>query len=256
MSPFRNALITGGASGIGRAVALQFAAGGMNVAVVDLNAGNAETVAAELRTAGVGSVAVGCDVADEASVRAAIKAASDALGDIDILVTAAGIDLHNDLADTTLDQWNRVLGVNLTGTFLFIKHVRDGMVARGRGRIVCLGSSAGVYGMSWPAYSASKAGLRGLTLSAARELAPHGVTVNLVVPGPTETPLTKDLWERNPGRRERLMATVPVKRVAQADEIAAAVAYLASEQAGYVTGSTLTIDGGITSLMRRPDETG
>jgi NAD(P)-dependent dehydrogenase (short-subunit alcohol dehydrogenase family) len=106
--------------------------------------------------------------------------------------------------------------------------------------------------MGWPAYSASKAAIGGLVLSAARELAPFGITVNAIAPGPTETPLTEQLWNNNPGRKDRLINTVPVGRVAAPDEIAAAVAYLAAESSGFVTGSTLVIDGGLTSLMRVP----
>jgi NAD(P)-dependent dehydrogenase (short-subunit alcohol dehydrogenase family) len=169
---------------------------------------------------------------------------------LDVLVASAGLDLHKELADTPLDDWKRVMDVNVTGAFLCMKHARDKMVANGYGRIVCLGSSSGIYGMGWPAYSAAKAALQGLALSAARELALHGITVNVLAPGPTETPLSVSMWNNNPGRKQRLEASVPVGRVAQPEEIAAAIAYLTSENAGFVTGATLVIDGGLTSLMR------
>ena len=248
----RVAFITGGGSGIGRASAQALARAGMNVVVADINEAAAQTVAAEVAELGAEGLPLRCDVTNEDSVRSAIEQTETRFGRLDVLVTSAGVDLHKELGDIELEDWQRVMDINVTGSFLCMKHARRLMLLNSYGRIICLGSSSGIYGMGWPAYSAAKAALNGLALSAARELALNGITVNVVAPGPTETPLSLDLWANNPGRRERLESTVPVGRVAKPEEIAAAVAYLASENSGFVTGSTLVIDGGLTSLMRRP----
>jgi NAD(P)-dependent dehydrogenase (short-subunit alcohol dehydrogenase family) len=242
--------VTGGGSGIGRASALALARRGMDVVIADINDAAAAHVAAEVAELGAAALAVRCDVTGEASVRAAMDETEARFGRLDVLVNSAGVDLHKELADICLDDWHRVLDINVTGSFLCMKFARRLMLLNGYGRMICLGSSSGIFGMGWPAYSAAKAALVGLALSAARELAPLGVTVNVVAPGPTETPLSLDLWSKNPSRRERLESTVPVGRVARPEEIASAIAYLASDEAEFVTGSTLVIDGGLTSLMR------
>jgi 2-hydroxycyclohexanecarboxyl-CoA dehydrogenase len=249
MNVQRTALVTGGASGIGRSTVLALAKAGMNVVIVDLDGSKAEIVASRVAELGGQALALECDATDENAVRSAVEKTVARFSGLDVLVTSAGVDFHKELGDIPLEDWNRVMDVNVSGSFLFMKHARALMTRNRFGRMICLGSSSGIYGMGWPAYSAAKAALGGLVLSAARELAPHGVTVNLVAPGPTETPLSLGLWAANPGRREKLEASVPVGRVARPEEIAAAIAYLASEDAGFVTGSTLTIDGGITSLM-------
>lgn len=246
----RVSFVTGGGSGIGRATAHAFAKSGFDVVVADINAAAAAIVAAEVSGLGVEAVGVGCDVTNEASVQASFGMVQDRFERLDVLVASAGIDLHKELADTTVADWRRVMDVNVTGAFLCMKHARAMMVVNRYGRMICMGSSSGIFGMGWPAYSSAKAALQGLALSAARELAPYGITVNVVAPGPTETPLSLSMWDSNPGRRERLESSMPVGRVAKPEEIAAAIGYLASESAGYVTGSTLVIDGGLTSIMR------
>lgn len=248
----RTAFVTGGGSGIGRASAQAFARSGMNVVIADISEEAAKSVAAELIALGADALGLRCDITDESQVRDAVSQTAERFGSLDVLVNSAGLDLNRELVDISVEDWRRIMDINVTGSFLCMKHARPLMVEKRYGRIVCLGSSSGIYGMGWPAYSAAKAAVVGLALSAARELAPFGVTVNVVAPGPTETPLSLGLWANNPGRRERLESTVPVGRVAKADEIAGAVAYLASENAGFVTGSTLVIDGGLTSLMRVP----
>jgi NAD(P)-dependent dehydrogenase (short-subunit alcohol dehydrogenase family) len=248
----KTAFVTGGGSGIGRASALALARSGMNVVVVDLRKAAAQAVAAEAAEFGAGALGLRCDVADEDQVRSAVAQTGERFGRLDVLVNSAGVDFHKELTDIPLEDWRRVMDINVTGSFLCMKHARPLMVANRYGRIICLGSSSGIFGMGWPAYSAAKAALVGLALSSARELAPLGVTVNVVAPGPTETPLSLELWKNNPGRRERLESTVPVGRVAKPEEIAGAIVYLASEIAGFVTGSTLVIDGGLTSLMGPP----
>jgi NAD(P)-dependent dehydrogenase (short-subunit alcohol dehydrogenase family) len=248
----RVAFITGGGSGIGQASALALARAGMDVVVADINETAARKVAAEVAELGTDGLPLRCDVSDEDSVRSAIEKTEARFGRLDVLVNSAGVDFHKELADIPVEDWRRVMDINVTGSFLCMKHALRLMLPNSYGRMICLGSSSGIYGMGWPAYSAAKAALVGLALSAARELALKGITVNVVAPGPTETPLSLDLWANNPGRRERLESSVPVGRVAKPAEIAAGIAYLASEDAGFVTGSTLVIDGGLTSLMRQP----
>ena len=251
MTARRVAFITGGGSGIGQASAHALARIGMDVVLVDLSEVRAQKVAAEIASFGVGTLALHCDVSDEASVRAAVERTEAHFGRLDVLVASAGVDFQKELEDTLLEDWRRVIEINVTGAFLCIKHARRLMVAQRHGRIICLGSATGIFGLGWPAYSTAKAALHGLALSAARELAPFGITVNVVAPGPVETPMTTELWKNNPGRRERLGSAMPIGRLGRPEEIAGAIAYLAADNSGFVTGSTLVIDGGLTSLMRR-----
>ncbi|MBX9451526.1 MAG: SDR family oxidoreductase [Mesorhizobium sp.] len=246
----RTAILTGGASGIGLATAQRFARQDMNVVIADINGDAATQAAREIEEQGGGIVSgCQCDVTDEKSVRAVVDLAMERHGRVDIFLASAGMDLHHDLAQTSIESWRKVQDVNVTGAFLFMKHLRDIMIAQKYGRIICMGSSSGIFGMGYPAYSSAKAALQGLALSSARELAPHGVTVNVVAPGPTETAMSLAMWASNPGRRKKLEGKMPVRRVARPAEIAGAINYLASEEAGYVTGSTLVIDGGLTSLF-------
>lgn len=248
----RVAFITGAGSGIGEATAVLMAQRGMAVVLADIDKNAAAAAAGKITAAGHTALVVQCDVTNEDTVIAAMAETEEQFGRLDALVCSAGVDFHKLLADIPVDDWNRVMNINVTGTFLCMKHAKRLMLLNGYGRMVCLGSSSGIYGMGWPAYSAAKAALMGLCLSSARELALQGITVNVVAPGPTETPLSLGLWAANPGRRERLESSVPVGRVAKPAEIAGAICYLASEEAGFVTGSTLVIDGGLTSLMRQP----
>lgn len=247
----RVAFVTGGGSGIGRAATLIFARSGMDVVIADIDEAKARGVAEEAARLGAGALALRVDVSDEESVRSAMQQTEAKFGRLDVLVNSAGVDFHKELADIPVEDWRRVMDINVTGAFLCMKHAKRLMLLNKYGRMICLGSSSGIYGMGWPAYSAAKAAINGLALSAARELALQGITVNVVAPGPTETPLSLDLWANNPGRRQRLESSVPVGRVAKPEEIGAAIAYLASEEAGFVTGSILVIDGGLTSLMRQ-----
>jgi NAD(P)-dependent dehydrogenase (short-subunit alcohol dehydrogenase family) len=232
------ALVTGGASGIGRAVALSLAREGAAVAVGDIDADAAAVVAEE---AGGRCLAVTLDVAQEASCEAAVEQVTRVLGPVDILVNNAGICPFHTLAEITGDEWDRVLQVNLKGAFTLSQALLPGMMARGWGRIVNVSSMAGkVGGLAAGAhYSASKAGLICLTKSLARTGAGRGVTANAVAPAFIRTPLftEEELAQR--------ATQIPVGRPGEPEEVADAVAFLASERAGYITGATLDLNGGL-----------
>ena len=229
----RVALVTGGARGIGRAIALALAADGRRVAVGDLLEADAE-----------GMLAVRLDVTDPASVATAVGEVEEALGPVDILVNNAGWDEMRPFLETDEPFWDRVLDINLKGGLRMIKATAPGMVERGWGRVVNIGSDAGRVGSSLESvYSAAKGGVIAFTKTLARELARTGVTANTVCPGPTRTPM---LAEMEPRLVEALERAVPMRRLGEPDDVAAAVAFLASERAGYITGQTLSVSGGLT----------
>jgi len=229
----RVALVTGGARGIGRAIALALAADGRRVAVADLLEADVE-----------GALAVRLDVTDAASVARAVRDVEAALGPVDILVNNAGWDEMRPFLETDEPFWDRVLDINLKGGLRMIKATAPGMVERGWGRVVNIGSDAGRVGSSLESvYSAAKGGVIAFTKTLARELARTGVTANTVCPGPTRTPM---LAEMEPRLVEALERAVPMRRLGEPDDIAAAVAFLASERAGYITGQTLSVSGGLT----------
>jgi NAD(P)-dependent dehydrogenase (short-subunit alcohol dehydrogenase family) len=246
-----NVLVTGGAAGIGRAGALACAASGASVAVVDLDAAAAEAVAAEARSAGApATVGLACDVRSEDAVAAAVAAAADRLGPLGGLVTSAGIARGGLVHEQSLEQWREVVDTNLTGTFLACKHALAHMLeARRGGSIVCVASPLGEVAVPGgaTAYSASKGGVSALVRSLAIDYAPHGIRVNAVVPGTTETALM--WWEMPedeiPAARRQVENRLPLARLAEPAEIAVGIAFLLSERATYVTGSHLAVDGGL-----------
>jgi NAD(P)-dependent dehydrogenase (short-subunit alcohol dehydrogenase family) len=244
----RRALVTGAGRGIGRATAERLAAEGARVAVVDIDDDAATEVA---RALGHSAVALAADVADEAAVEAAVAAAVDAWGGLDVVVANAAVQLTG--ADDRVDRldaetWRRTLEVNLTGAFHTVKHGARALLAAGGGAIVCTGSPAGHYGLAsgLDAYSASKAGVTGLARVTAMDLAGEGVRVNAVLPGITETPMNL-WWMDDPAERARTVASIPLGRPARPEEIAAVIAFLASDDASYVTGAVWTADGGLTA---------
>ena len=240
------ALVTGAAGGIGRAIALRLAEEGVGVAATDLD----ESAVREVARVAKGMVlAVRLDVTDEASIREAVEECERALGPLHVLVNNAGWDKVEPFVDSDVATWDRLIAVNLKGPLLCTRAVLDGMIARGRGRIVSIASDAGRVGSSGEAvYSAAKAGVIGFTKTLARELAKSGITVNAVCPGPTDTPLLSGIAEGNPKLVQALARAVPMGRIGRPEEVAAAVALLASDDAGFVTGQTLSVSGGLTMV--------
>jgi 2-hydroxycyclohexanecarboxyl-CoA dehydrogenase len=238
----RIALVTGGASGIGAATARRLAAEGARVWVADIDLTGALSVASE-----IDGTAVEMDVADEASVRAAVGET----GDVDVLVNNAGTDRFAFFVNTDPDLWDFVLGVNLRGTIAVTHAVLGGMQQRGRGAIVNVASEAGRVGSQGSAvYSAAKAGVIGFTRAVARESSRYGVRVNAVAPGPIDTPLLNAAPEEYGEIGERLkqgmIAATSMRRIGQPEEVAAAIAFLASDDASFVTGQTINVSGGLS----------
>ena len=235
----KTAIVTGGSRGIGRAVVAQLRALGANV--VFSYAGNA--AAAEETAAATGAVAVKADAADPAGAQALVDAAVNAFGSVDILVNNAGITRDGLLMTMKEEAFDAVIATNLKGAFLTMKAVCRPMMKARWGRIVNLSSVVGLRGNAGQAnYSASKAGVIGLTKSAAKELATRGVTVNAVAPGFIDTDMTAALPEK---AREELLKSIPMARLGQPEDVAHLVAFLCSEEAGYITGQVVCVDGGM-----------
>lgn len=256
----RVALVTGGASGIGRATCARLAGEGATIAVVDRMRDGAEETVGIVRAAGGTAAAFECDVASSAGVNAAVAAIAASLGAVDVLVNVAGIGDTAGLdgvAGVTDDRWNAVLAVNLSGPFFLSRAVLPAMVARGKGAIVNVSSLAGrsKSAMGGYAYSSSKAGLLGLTRHLAFDYGPKGIRVNAICPGGVDTPMLRAAGVREArseaeqeARLARMQAYqffMPIKRVSQPEEQAAAIAFLASDDASYVNGVALDVNGGL-----------
>jgi 2-hydroxycyclohexanecarboxyl-CoA dehydrogenase len=243
----RVALVTGGASGIGAATCRRLAAEGARVAVTDLNAAGARELAAELDGAGLE-----LDVRSGDSIRAALESAERELGPLAVLVNNAGYDEFGWFGQTGEDLWDRVLAVNLRGVLAVTHAALPGMQERGYGRIVNVASEAGRVGSAGSAsYSAAKAGVIGFTKTLAQESARFGITVNAVAPGPIETPLlmgAREFGEIGDRIIEGMVMKTVLRRLGTPEEVAAAIAFLASDDASYVTGQTLGVSGGLAML--------
>jgi 2-hydroxycyclohexanecarboxyl-CoA dehydrogenase len=242
----RTAVVTGGASGMGLSICEHLADRGHRVAVLDLNGDGAEQTAADLRSRGAQAFGTAVDVSDRAAVDDALDKVRSEFGPIEILVTSAGISAFVKFLDLTIDQWNKMLAVNLTGTFHCVQSAIPDMVAAKWGRIVLISSSSAQTGAPRMAhYVSSKGGVIGLMRALAREFAPTGITVNTIPPSSIDTPMAREQQELgNLPDHEQWAARIPVGRVGTGDDIAAACAFLCSEEASYVTGQIIGVNGG------------
>ena len=243
----RTVLVTGGGGGIGSATCHRFAAEGAKVAVVDRDVAAAGVVAGAIGSA---ALAVECDITDRSAIDSAIARTEAELGPVDVLVNNAGWDLFKPFATTTPDDWERVIAINLVGALHMHHAVLPGMVERGRGRIVNVASDAARVGSSGEGvYSACKGGLVAFSKTLAREHARHGITVNVVCPGPTDTALLADVVDgaANPEKlREAFRRSIPIGRLGDPEDLTGAILFFASDDASFVTGQVLSVSGGLT----------
>ncbi len=243
----RVAVVTGGASGIGLGVAHGFVADGHRVALVDSNAEAAETAAASLRSKGATAIAVAADVADRAAVAAGFDRIRTELGPVEILVTSAGIEQFTPVLDITAEGWDRIIGINLTGTFTCVQAALPDMLAAGWGRIVTISSQSAQSGAPNMAhYAASKGGVIALTKALAVELARQGITVNTIPPSLVDTPMARKAEAAGdfPGV-DIVGPMVPLGRAGTPADIAAACSFLCSEGGSYITGQLIGVNGGM-----------
>jgi len=246
----KTVVITGGGGGIGGATCRKFAQEGAKVAVLDLNLEAAEKVAAEIRAAGGTAEAFKCDIADRASVDEAVAATQTKLGPIDVLVNNAGWDIFKPFAKSDPAEWSKLIAINLTGALHMHHAILPGMVERRYGRIVNIASDAARVGSSGEAvYAACKGGLVAFSKTLAREHARHGITVNVVCPGPTDTALLAGVTSGAPNPEKLVEAftkAIPLGRLGQPDDLAGAIVFFGSDEASFVTGQVLSVSGGLT----------
>ncbi|MDB5513116.1 MAG: fabG 5 [Enterovirga sp.] len=246
----KTAIVTGGAGGIGSATCRRFAREGAAVAVFDLNLEAAQSVAEEINGSGGKAAAFRCDITERAEVEAAVAGTAEALGPIGVLVNNAGFDIFKPFLATQPSEWDRLISVNLVGALTMHHVVLPGMVERGYGRVVNVASDAARVGSTGEAvYAACKSALLGLTKTLAREHARHGITLNVVCPGPTDTNLF-DEFRKGAGNPEKLMESfrraIPLGRIGQPDDLPGAISFFASDDAAYVTGQVISVSGGLS----------
>jgi 2-hydroxycyclohexanecarboxyl-CoA dehydrogenase len=246
----KTVIVTGGGGGIGGATCRRFGETGSRVAVFDINAESAAETAADITKAGGVAQAFRCDITDHEGVKAAVAAAEAALGPISILVNNAGWDVFRLFKDTTPADWQKLIAINLTGALNMHHAVLPGMLERRHGRIVNIASDAARVGSSGEAvYAACKAGLVGFSKTIAREHARHGITVNVVCPGATNTALFAD-YKRGAGNPEKLeeafRRATPMGRIGEPEDLPGAILFFASDDAAYITGQVLSVSGGLT----------
>ena len=246
----KTVIVTGGGGGIGGATCRRFASEGAQVAVFDMNLEAAEKVAADIRAGGGQAAAFACNITDRAQVDAAVAAAQTQLGPIAVLVNNAGWDVFKPFLKTVPAEWEKLIAINLTGALHMLHAVLPGMVERKYGRIVNVASDAARGGSSGEAvYSACKGGLVALSKTLAREHARQSITVNVVCPGPTDTALLAGVAEgaRDPAKLiEAFRSAIPLGRLGQGDDLASAITFFGSDDAGFVTGQVLSVSGGLT----------
>jgi 2-hydroxycyclohexanecarboxyl-CoA dehydrogenase len=247
----RVAFVTGGAQGIGQGISENLGANGFRVAIADLNVEAAQSTAKRITDAGGQAIAVPIDITDAESVRGAVKTVVAELGEIEIVVNNAGWDDFMPFLNTSEDFWDKILDINFKGALRVCQAVVPGMVERKFGRVINIGSDAGRVGSSLEAvYSGAKGGIIAFSKTLAREVATKGVTVNTVCPGPTDTPALRKFADSSGEDADKVIGgmtrSVPMKRLARPSDIAAAVAFFASDAAEYITGQTLSVSGGLT----------
>jgi 2-hydroxycyclohexanecarboxyl-CoA dehydrogenase len=240
----RTALVTGAAGGIGYAISAHLSRAGARVALCDLDGDRARDLAGRI---GGTTAGYGMDVSNSSQVAATVSTIEAELGPVDILVNNAGIDKIEKFVESTEATWQRIVSVNYLGTVIVTRAVLDGMIERGFGRIVNIGSDAGRVGSSGEVvYSGTKGAVIAFGKALAREAATKGVTVNTVCPGPTDTALLKQISDKSQGMFDALGKAVPMKRIGTPDDVAPAVIFFASDGAAYITGQTLSVSGGLT----------
>jgi 2-hydroxycyclohexanecarboxyl-CoA dehydrogenase len=242
----RTAVVTGGGSGMGEAICHHLARQGRKVAVLDVNGDAAERVAKELEAEGFAALGVAVDVSDRAAVEAGLDRVRQSLGRVEIMVTSAGIEGFVDFLDISVEDWERMMAVNLTGTFHCLQAAVPDMIEAGWGRIVTISSSSAQSGTRRMShYVASKGGVIALTKALALDLAPKGITVNTIPPGVIDTPMMRRPIESGAmASMDGILARAPLGRAGTPDDIAVACAFLCSEEAGYITGQQINVNGG------------
>ena len=239
------ALITGGGSGIGRAIALRFAREGAAVAVLDRHEDAAASVAGEITSNEGRAIPVTGDVTDLTTLERAVAEAADQLGHVTSLVASAAISQGDDVLTIDEETWDRTVDIVLKGVFFSAKAVLPGMIETGRGSIVTISSVNGQTGIGEEPYSAAKAGVINLTKNLATRYGPHGIRANCIAPGTVQTPIWQPRVDRDPAVFDRIARWYPLGRVGQPDDIANAALFLASDEASWITGAVLNVDGGL-----------
>ena len=247
--PDKVAIVTGGASGLGRGIALALAREGARVAVVDLNEPGARDTVEAIAKDGGQAAAWRADISDKARIDQVVAEIVSRWGTVDILVNNAGLDRVGPFVNSSEAEWDLILRVNLKGPIVCTRAVLDEMTRKGYGKIVNIASDAGRVGSTGEAvYSAAKGGIIAFTKTIARETARHRLNVNCVCPGPSDTPLFQEVAAGNPKLAESLKRVIPFGRLGTAEDLAPAVVFLASDESGFVTGQTLSVSGGLTML--------